>query len=232
MRTVIVNFSGGKDSTEATLKALKVYPKEEIVLCFQDTGAEYFETEAHVNLIADLLELPLVVLRRDELFWDLVKRFSVFPGPQSRFCTTKLKKDAVRSWVAKNRTTLGDELIIVTGLRGEESVARSKLSEWAIDDHLTTKNQTVKLWAPCLHMRKQEVIDRVKAEGLPLHPCYEFSDRCSCWMCIFQPWHVVRTYAEMHPDLYEKACLIEDEIKHKWKEHFAINDLMNQRRLL
>ena len=44
MRKVIVNFSGGKDSTVAILETLKVYPKEEIILCFQDTGAEYLET--------------------------------------------------------------------------------------------------------------------------------------------------------------------------------------------
>ena len=44
---VIVNFSGGKDSTVAILEALKRYPKEEIILCYQDTGAEYVETLPH-----------------------------------------------------------------------------------------------------------------------------------------------------------------------------------------
>ena len=44
--------------------------------------------------------------------------------------------------------------------------------------------------------------------------------------------HEVRTYAEMHPDLYKQACLVEDEIKHKWKDGFGFNDLMKQGRLL
>ena len=44
MRKVIVNFSGGKDSTVAILETLKHYPKDEIILCYQDTGAEYLET--------------------------------------------------------------------------------------------------------------------------------------------------------------------------------------------
>ena len=75
-------------------------------------------------------------------------------------------------------------------------------------------------------MKEAEVYERIRVEGLPLHPCYEFSKRCSCWMCIFQRKEAVRIYAEMHPDLYEKACLVEDEIKHKWKDKFGFNDLM------
>ena len=87
-------------------------------------------------------------------------------------------------------------------------------------------------WAPCIAMSKTEVKERVEAEGLPLHPCYDFSSRCSCWLCMFQPNQVVRTYAEMHPELYKEACLIEDEVKHKWKLGFGFNDLMKQGRLL
>lgn len=231
MRKVIVNFSGGKDSTVAILKALEAYPKEEIILCYQDTGAEYLETENNVKRIAEMVDLPLVILRREENFFDMVKRFG-WPMPNTRYCTQKLKKDMVRHYVASHRADFGEELIIVTGLRGEESLARAKLGEWAIDDHLTTKNQTVKFWAPCLHMTTNEIKERIKAEGLPLHPCYEFAPRCNCWLCIFAHPNVVRVYAEMHPDSYEQACLIEEEIKHKWKPNMAINDLMKQGRLI
>ena len=233
MRKVIVNFSGGVDSTVAILEALKKYPKEEIVLCWQDTGAEYLETEAHIKTIAGILELPLEILRRKEQYWDLVKRFTKFPLPNCRYCTHKLKMDAVRSFITGNREQLGDEIIIVTGIRGEESVARSKMKEWRIEERVSLKGKTpVMYWAPCINMSKTEVKERVSAEDLPIHPCYDFSSRCSCWLCMFQPSSVVRTYAEMHPDLYEEACLIEDKIKHKWKDGFGFNDLMNQGRLL
>lgn len=42
---------------------------------------------------------------------------------------------------------------------------------------------------------------------------------------------MVREYAELHPNLYEKACLVEDEIRHKWKNGFSFNDLMVQKSL-
>jgi len=38
MRKVIVNFSGGKDSTVAILEALKRYPKEDIPLLHGPRG--------------------------------------------------------------------------------------------------------------------------------------------------------------------------------------------------
>ena len=81
-------------------------------------------------------------------------------------------------------------------------------------------------------MNAKEVFQYVKSEGLPLHPCYDFSPRCSCWNCFFSPNSVVRTYAEVHPELYEKACSVENEIKHKWKLGFGYNDLMKQGRLI
>ena len=224
---VIVNFSGGKDSTVAILKVLEAYPKDKVVLCYQDTGAEYPETLSFVEGMATLFELPLVVLKRYEDFWELARRLRHFPRRTMRNCTLYLKVRELNKWVRANRESLGNEIIIVNGIRGEESLSRSKMSEWRL--HETTLKDgsfTAKVWLPCLHLKEKEIYDIIEAEGLPLHPCYEFARRCNCWCCIFASNHTVRGYAEMHPDLYEKACLVEDEIKHKWKDKFGFNDLM------
>jgi len=101
------------------------------------------------------------------------------------------------------------------------------------NDRLTLKRGDFKAYyyLPIHDMNKVQVKEYVEANGLPIHPCYEFSERCSCWCCIFQPPHVVREYAEMQPKLYEQACLVEDEIRNKWKYRFGFNDLMKQGRL-
>jgi len=231
-RKVIVNFSGGKDSTVAILEARKCYPKEEIILCYQDTGAEYLETPAHVENIASQLNLPLVVLKREEDFWDITRKRKFFPTPGLRWCTEYLKRSLLNKWLTANFRGTDTEVIVVTGIRAEESVRRAKHQEWEDprDNHIVLSAS--KIWYPCLHMSEKEVKARVVAEGLPLHPCYEFSPRCNCWCCIFAPPAQVRLYAEMHPELYEKACLLEDEIKNKWKQHIGFNDLMKQGRLL
>ena len=227
MPKVIVNFSGGKDSTVAILKVLEQYPREDVILCYQDTGAEYLETLPHVKMMASLFELPLVVLKRYEDFWELAQRLHHFPFRTMRNCTLYLKVRELNKWVRANRESLGNEIIIASGIRGEESLHRSKLPEWSLNETTLKDGSFVaKNWNPCLELKEKEVYDIIKSQGLPLHPCYEFARRCNCWCCIFANNCQVRGYAEMHPDLYEKACLVEDEIKHKWKDKFGFNDLM------
>jgi len=236
-RTVLINFSGGKDSTVAILEALKVYPKEELLLCYQDTGADYLETPAHVELIAKTFELPLVVIKAKRDFFAQVKERGYFPTADCRLCTSDLKRDATNQWIRKHRKELGNELIVVSGIRGEESKRRSLLPER--EEHPTTlKNGTFKAttWYPCLHFKENEIYERIAAEGLPLHPVYKkaggFSDRVSCWCCIFQRNSAVREYAEMHPELGEKLINLEQEVKHRWKDSTSFEDVMNQGRLL
>lgn len=233
MRKVIVNFSGGKDSTVAILEALKRYRKEEIILCFQDTGAEYLETESHIRTIAGLLELPLEIIRAKRDFWSEVEHRRFFPTPVVRTCTSLLKHRVLNKWLTANFRGKGEEVIVVSGIRAEESRSRSRLHEWEEPrDHKVVASAS-KLWYPCLTMSVSDVKERVKAEGLPLHPCYDFTTRCSCWCCIFaDPLAEVRPYAEVHPDLLERACLLEDKIQCKWKHHFGFNDLMKQGKLL
>lgn len=232
MRKVVVNFSGGKDSTVAILKALEKYPKEEIILCYQDTGAEYLETEGHVRKIAKQVDLPLVVLKRDEDFWGMVARRRFFPTPGLRWCTDRLKHRVLNHWLTENFRGRGIEVIVVTGIRAEESLSRSRLHEWEEPSEHHLVRSVSKLWYPCINMSETEVKNRVRAEGLELHPCYEFARRCGCWCCIFAPKGEVREYAERNPKLYEQACLLEDEIKNKWKDGFGFNDLMKQGKLL
>ena len=230
-RKVIVNFSGGKDSTVAILEALKHFSKDEIILCYQDTGAEYLETEGHVRKIAGQLDLPLTILKKEEDFWDSTRRRKFFPTPGLRWCTKYLKLDLINKWLTKNYRGTGTELILVTGIRAEESLSRARLHEYEAPKDVNIVQSVSRVWYPCLDMKEQEIKDRVKAEGLELHPCYEFARRCGCWCCIFAPKGEVREYAERNPQLYEKACLLEDEIKNKWRHRFGFNDLMKQLKL-
>ena len=233
MRTVIVNFSGGIDSTAAVLKAIEEFPREEIILIYQNTKADYIETPGHVERIANMLNLPLISLEDEKGFFGRVQDYGYFPLPKTRVCTRQLKKDITEKWIRTNRETLGNEIIQIFGFRAQEGQGRANMEKFAVNESLTLKrnNFNAYFYLPVHDMTKIQAREYVEANGLPIHPCYEFSERCSCWCCIFQPNHVVREYAEMQPKLYEEACLVEDEIKHKWKEGFGFNDLMRQRKL-
>ena len=233
MRKVIVNFSGGIDSTAAVLKSIEEFPREEIILLYQNTSADYLETPGHVQNIASILDLPLITLQDDKGFFGRVREYKGFPIPNTRSCTRILKTQITEKWIRDNRDDLGDEIIQIFGFRAEEGQGRANMEKFAVNERLTLKrgNFNAYYYLPVHEMTKINAREYVEANGLPIHPCYEFSERCSCWCCIFQPNRVVREYAEMQPKLYEEACLIEDEIKHKWKEGFGFNDLMRQGKL-
>lgn len=222
---IIVSFSGGKDSEAAVIETMKRFPKKDIQLVFIDTGAEYAGTLEFVENFAGLLELPLTVIRYKRDWYEQIEADKMPFTKPLRKCTHRLKLDVIRSWLSKNKL-VGPDVILVTGIRGDESNSRSLLPEEDIDE------RGRKLWRPVLYRSADDVKDMVRAEGLPLHYCYDFSTRCNCWACIFAGYNEIRTYAEMHPEEWEKACLLEEKIKKPLLgQHNYISDLMKQGRL-
>ena len=231
MTKVIVSFSGGKDSTVALIETMKKYPKEDIQLLFVDTGAEYKGTTEHVEGIASVLELPLTIIHPKRDWYEQIRHDNMPFTPALRKCTFRLKIDEIRRYTRnyrKDNGLLETDIITVTGIRAEESQSRSKLPEWNLDDH----GQGY-MWRPALYMSKLEVFERIRAEGLPIHYCYEFSSRCNCAWCIFCGKYEIQAYAEIEPDEYEKVCLLEEEIKKPLLPGYrSIADIKKQGRLI
>ena len=225
MSKVIISFSGGIDSTAAVIETMKRYPKKDCELVYEDTGGEYAGTVEFVQEMAGLFELPLSIIRYQRDWYEQIEHDNMPFTPALRKCTHRLKLDVFNSWLSKNKIT-GSEVVLVTGIRAEESQSRSRLPEEDIDD----KNR--RIWRPVLYRSKEEAKEMVKAEGLPIHYCYEFSSRCNCAWCVFAGKYEMQAYAELHPEDYEKACLLEEKIDKHLIQHGWINDLMKQSRMI
>lgn len=144
-----LSVSGGKDSQVLVRRVLAepaLSPfKERMFVIHADLGrAEWSETPAHVEIIAEEAGLPLVIVRREG--GDLYERFEQrerklegtgkphWPSAAARYCTSDLKRGPINKYLRRY-----DRVISVEGIRAQESSARAKKDALVVRKAITTK---------------------------------------------------------------------------------------------
>ncbi len=171
--TVIVPWSGGKDSTATLLLALEVFPKNKIKVLFSDTGTEFPWTLDYVDIISEKLgiEVYRVYAGVDK---GLLEENMPMPTHDNRWCTGR-KIASVMAGIAK--LSEGNTLI-VTGDRDAESRRRSLRPPVRIIDKNTMMVTPIKLWSGA-HVQLY-----ILKKGLRLNPLYEKGFyRIGCYIC-------------------------------------------------
>lgn len=128
MAQVFVQFSTGKDSHATLIYAVKKYGKDKVKAVFCDTGWEVALVYAFAKEICDQLGCELITLRskRYSGFVDMAKQKSRFPSTKARFCTEELK---IKPFIDFLLDDVKDNVIILQGIRADESLSRSKMAE-------------------------------------------------------------------------------------------------------
>lgn len=197
-----LSLSGGKDSLAAAL-----YLQEQDIpytAMFFDTGWEHPLTYRYLldylpSVVGPIewvtAELPQLselaekwAQRIEELldhpkgepsgFVRHVLHNKISPGPKRRYCTRKLKIDALKAAFRKHDNP---HRVNVVGIRAAESVARSKLSEREISTSLDCM-----VWRPLIKWTEKDVIDIHHRHNVRPNPLYlRHSKRVGCFPCIF-----------------------------------------------
>jgi len=192
--TVIVPWSGGKDSTAALLLAISIYGAENVVALYVDTGTEFPATRQYVHSVADKLGIRLV-----EAYAGIDKALASgkpLPSHDNRWCTG-LKIEAIESKVrelARGRT------LLVIGDRDAESPRRSNrppIRPGPAPNVLAVA--PLKLWGAA-HIQLY-----LLSKGVPLNPMYYAGFyRIGCYMCpALRSWELLslssdtRTYLRL-----------------------------------
>lgn len=156
-------FSGGKDSV--------------VILDLTKRSSVSFEPHYHYTTV-DPPELTRFIRERyPEITWDrpkesmfrLIEKKGFPPSRQIRYCCEKLKE-------------YGGEKgqIIITGVRWEEGISRSKREIF----HPDTRGKPVSYLNPIIDWTSKEVWEYIKKYSLPYCPLYdEGFDRIGCIMC-------------------------------------------------
>lgn len=206
---VVLSFSGGKDSTAALLWVAENFRHLPVYPVWADTGWEHPGLEEWNRRIVRQIGYDLVIVRNRMTFHDMVRRYGGFPHPSCRECTNRLKKEPIRKYI---RSLPHTNIIIVYGLRAEESQSRSVMESFRINPNLTTRTRTVYDLLPIHHWLEQQVKDYVLAHGLPLHPIYSYLSRLSCRLCIFARRPEIDRIEYHDPKAIDIIESLEDEI--------------------
>lgn len=208
---IVINFSGGKDSTAMLAYICEQYPDVKKHVIFANTGWEHTDAEEWARKIVSLFGLELVVVsNKNKTLLTMAENRGKFPGMQQRQCTSDLKRDPINTWIRNNIT---DPVILsAQGMRAEESTGRAKLKKLSRDKRETNTVRTVWKWHPIHDWSEKKVYSFLEERGLPLHRVYKYLRRYSCRVCIFMTDHDLRQVQQHDPEAIEIIGRIEDKI--------------------
>lgn len=239
---LVINFSGGKDSTAMLAWLCERYPDVPKHVVMADTGWEHPDAiEWSRGIVARFgLELQVVravwgdradPLRKGEQkkLLDMALVRGMFPGMKERQCTSDLKRGPIMKWIRNNWKGRKAVIINCMGLRAEESSSRAKRPCLSPMLALSKRGREVWDWNPILGWTEVEVRTYLAARGLPLHTVYEHLRRFSCRVCIYMTDHDLRAVAKHDPAAIDIIATVEQEIGFTMFQRGAIRQLVQHK---
>lgn len=231
---VLVQFSGGKDSQACLIWAIKKYGQKNVTAVFCDTKWEHPSTYQHIIDVTKLLNVKLITLDSEGLI-NLSIRKKRFPSAMARFCTDHLK---IRPFVDYLIDCVRDNVIIVQGIRAQESSARAKMNAQCSyfrfyiepygrdrrgnNRYHNYRKQDVLVWRskyaddvirPVFDWSGQEVIDYIIANDQTPNPLYyQGSQRVGCYPCVLSSQAAMKAHFDANPNLAKTITAVETQL--------------------
>jgi 3'-phosphoadenosine 5'-phosphosulfate sulfotransferase (PAPS reductase)/FAD synthetase len=216
-----VSHSGGKDS-QAMYAALKIHvPDHQIVVVHADLGeVEHEGTQEHIRAN---ISHELHVVRAVKTFFEMVERRAKsrpdvpsWPSSATRQCTSDLKRGPIHKFIRNDMKARGALLALnCTGIRAEESPARSKKEPLKLNRALSKAGREVYEYMPIHHLTTKQIFWIIKNAGQePFHIYmdtteHKGNDRMSCVFCIMANKNDLRNGARWRPELLQKISDLE-----------------------
>lgn len=219
----VVNMSGGKDSVRMLGFLCERFPEIPKYVVMADTGFEHekpvsAQDWARERTAAFGLELH-VVKNASKTYLEMVERRGKFPAPGLRQCTSDLKRDPINTWIrrsVKSGLIKAKVIINCTGIRAEESAARSKQRPLSRNRKLSVAGRCVWNWMPIFRLSLEDVLSWHSQTATPFHPVYTYAGgylkRFSCRLCIFATNDDLRAIHANDRESFELVAGLEERI--------------------
>jgi len=130
-----------------------------------------------------------------------------------RWCSSALKIEVAEKMIRASVNTFSDcRILVIDGIRREESVARSKYNEIELHSANAPRRnrRIVHVWRNIVDWTEDmvwEMIERYRIRPNPVY--YAGFGRCSCASCIFLQPSAWRAFQEIYPERFAKLVQLE-----------------------
>lgn len=175
-----IAFSGGKDSIVLLDLVKKALPKDEFVVVFGNTQMEIPDTYDVVDKVEAQCKAEGIRFYRAKSHMDALESWRIFgpPSRRVRWCCTVLKTAPVMTLLRKEYN--GARVVMLTGVRAEESLQRSDYEEFSIGKKVSGQYS----FHPLLDWNTPEVYLHIFRNNLVFNKAYKCGfNRVGCLVC-------------------------------------------------
>jgi hypothetical protein len=145
----------------------------------------------------------------------MVEERGMWPSVSCRQCTSDLKRGPIMKFIRHDLKARGAKIAVnCTGIRAEESPARSRKEPFKLNDRESKAGRQVYDWMPIFELTTAEVFQAIAQAGQKPFWTYTRNERLSCVFCIMGSLNDLRHGAEQNPELYAKYVVLEKKIGH------------------
>ncbi|SDL78376.1 3'-phosphoadenosine 5'-phosphosulfate sulfotransferase (PAPS reductase)/FAD synthetase [Modicisalibacter muralis] len=216
---VFALFSGGHDSLTCTHMAAEILGERLTGVAHIDTGIGIPETQQFVKDVCGHYKWPLQIYRASEntyangtpnpqVYEEIILEHGFPGGPAHQFMYTRLKGRQVERLVRDYRGKRGNKVMLITGVRREESTRRMGTVR---EVNVVSGGQ---VWvAPMINVTSQDQHDYMAACELPRSPVKEklcMSGECLCGA--FAHRGELAEIAYWYPDVADRIHRLEQAV--------------------
>jgi len=206
-KILVIQFSGGKDSSAAAVWAKRYFPTADLRLAFCDMGADFVGMEMFLREFSAWIGAPLVICRSEENMIDHILDKGEWPHFAHPYCHEVLHAGMDPYFLSFEPGTM----VVLRGGRLQEKAARStpRTDRWLLVERI----KDVRFFQP-LYFADKGSGERILAEsGAPLWPGYSRGlCRTACRICPGQRPIAYTAIRREFPDVWVELTKMEEQL--------------------
>lgn len=210
---LIVNFSGGKDSSAVLLLAMDA--TDDIELLYMESGldlpgsVEFVQEQAKRWGFKLHMTNPVRDYKGDFAYW--VRRFGYFPSFTYNFCSSRLKLRPARAYFRKLYGLT--PIYKLSGVRLYESNRRAQIYKGDKDIQADWEHSGSFIVNPIRLWTDDDVRVFLKQHAFSINKNYKPFGVSGCYWCPFYEKAIYCRIMKVYPDIYDDIIALENELQ-------------------